>query len=81
MALTAVACLGITLYALFAKTDFTAWGAGILMALLVIMAVSILAIFLPKEYAKPVEIGICGISIFVVGIVIIMDLQLIIGGK
>ena len=74
MALTLAVCIGITLYALFTKTDFTPFGAGIIMALVVILVVSILALFLPKEYAKPIEIAICGVTIFVVGIIIIMDL-------
>jgi FtsH-binding integral membrane protein len=74
MGLTLVACIAISAYAMVTKTDFTLWGAGLCMAILVLAVVSLLALFLPSNYAKPIEIGISGLMILLMGVFIIYDL-------
>ena len=80
MGLTMVACLAISAYALLTKTDFTMMGAGLCMALMVVFVVSLIALFLPAGMARPLEIGIAGFVIIIMGFFIIYDLQLIVGG-
>ena len=50
LGLTTAACLAISIYAMLTKSDFTGFGAGLCMTLMLVCLVSILAIFLPREY-------------------------------
>ena len=72
--LTFLACAFISVYALFTKTDFTTMGAGLGLALFFVFIVSILCIFLPRNYAWPIEICLSGITILIMGLFIIYDL-------
>ena len=52
--LTVAVCLTLTLYAIFSKTDFTMIGGGLAIAIVILFVLSILALFAPKDYYKPV---------------------------
>ncbi len=72
--LTFATCLAISIYALVSDTDFTMFGGGLCIALIIVSLVSLLAFFLPREYGKPVEIAISGFVVFIMGLFIIYDL-------
>lgn len=48
LGLTLVVCLTLTVYALTTKKDFTLLGGGLAVALVVIIALSLVTIFLPS---------------------------------
>lgn len=81
MGLTFAICLALSIYAVLTSSDFSSIGAGLSIALIIVAVVSLLSFFLPRDWAKPIELAICGIMIFLMGLFIIYDLQLIVGGR
>lgn len=80
--MAAVMTLGITvsltLYAITTKTDFTICGGLMFILGMVMLLFAIFAIFTDN---KIVHIIICSISVVILGIYIIYDTQLIVGGR
>merc|ERR1719359_2208900 len=78
-ALTAGIFLGLTLYAMTTKTDFTGMGGYLMAALLGLMLTSFLCIFFPYSPMMQKLMAGCGAIIF--SMYIVYDTQLICGGK
>mmetsp|Transcript_49741 Transcript_49741/g.57070 ORF Transcript_49741/g.57070 Transcript_49741/m.57070 type:complete len:232 (-) Transcript_49741:228-923(-) len=76
--LTAAITLGLTVYAYTTKSDFTTMGGMLLMALFLLIMMGILMIFIQSRI---LTIIYCTLGVFIFGIYLIYDTQLIVGGK
>ncbi|SOV17125.1 bax inhibitor 1, putative [Plasmodium sp. gorilla clade G2] len=75
---TAVVVIGLTIFAFQTKWDFTGWYVFLFMAFLILIVMGIVGIFVRS---KAFNLVFAGISAFILSISIIVDTQLIIGGK
>ncbi|GAB69301.1 homologue of Drosophila nmda1 protein [Plasmodium cynomolgi strain B] len=75
---TSVVVVGLTIFAFQTKWDFTGWYVYLFMAFLILMVLGIVGIFVRS---KVFNLVFAGISAFLLSISIIVDTQLIIGGK
>ncbi|CZT99640.1 hypothetical protein PFAG_04163 [Plasmodium falciparum Santa Lucia] len=75
---TAVVVIGLTIFAFQTKWDFTGWYVFLFMAFLILIVMGIIGIFVRS---KAFNLVFAGISAFILSISIIVDTQLIIGGK
>lgn len=78
VAITAVLCFGLTLFAFQTKWDFTVMGAGLFVAVLVLMVFGFLAIFF---HSKVVTLIIACAGALIFSLYLIYDTQLMLGGK
>ena len=76
--LTASITIGLTIYAFTTKSDFTVCGGMLFMLSLLLLGVSILALFFQS---KMLDLVIGFFSILLFGVYLIYDTQLIVGGK
>ncbi|CRH02901.1 bax inhibitor 1, putative [Plasmodium relictum] len=76
--ITAVVVIGLTIFAFQTKWDFTGWYVYLFMAFLILFVIGIIGIFVRS---KIYNLIFSGISAFILSISIIVDTQLIIGGK
>ena len=79
MGITVVVVLGLTVFALQTKIDFTAMGGILLVAVLCLMMFGLFALFFP--YNPIVNIVYASIGAFIFGCYIVFDTQLMMGGK
>ena len=79
LGITVVLVLGLTLFALQTKIDFTACGGILFVALLSLMLFGICMWFFPNS--KTVNIVYASLGAFIFSIYIIFDTQLMMGGK
>lgn len=75
---TACVTLALTLFSFQTKYDFTGWGVYLYMGFIVLMILGIIAMFIP---GKVIHLVYAGIGTFIISIAIIIDTQLIVGGK
>lgn len=68
----------LTLYALTTETDFTLLGGGLFVLAMALLLVGILVSFTDN---KAVHVMYSGVMVFFLGLYLIFDLQLIVGGK
>lgn len=78
LATTACVALALTLFSFQTKYDFTGWGVFLYMGFIVLMIIGIIAMFIP---GKVISLVYAGIGTFLISIAIIVDTQLIVGGK
>ncbi|XP_055311516.1 protein lifeguard 1-like [Sitodiplosis mosellana] len=78
LGLTAIMVIGLTLFALQTKWDFTKMGGGLFIALLLFTVVAIVASIMRSNYATMI-LAYVGVVLF--SIYLIHDTQLIIGGN
>jgi len=77
--ITVVLVLGLTLFALQTKIDFTACGAALLMMVLCLMLFGLCMWFFPNN--KTVNIVYASLGAFIFSLYIIFDTQMMMGGK
>lgn len=75
---TAGVTLALTLFSFQTKYDFTGWGVYLYMGFIILMIIGIIAMFIP---GKVINLVYAGIGTLLVSIAIIVDTQLIVGGK
>ena len=76
-ALTAGMVIGLYIYAVRTKTDYTGCGA-VLFGLMIIMSIACLLMFF---MGPTMHLAICVLGVFLFSFYIIYDIQLIVGGK
>ena len=76
--ITAMVCLGLTIFAFQTKWDFTGMGTFLFIAVLILMLFGFLAIFFPGKIMSLVY-GALGAFIF--SMYLIYDTQMMMGGK
>lgn len=54
LGLTAAICFALTVYALVSKSDFTMLGGSLAIAIVILLCLSIIALFVPKDIYKPI---------------------------
>ena len=77
--ITVVIVLGLTIFALQTKIDFTALGGILLVAVLCLMMFGFFVLFFPNN--KVVNIVYASLGAFIFGVYIIFDTQQMMGGK
>ncbi|EER07778.1 Fas apoptotic inhibitory molecule, putative [Perkinsus marinus ATCC 50983] len=76
---TAAAVFVLTLFAFFVKTDFTGYGPFALVLLMVLVFMGLVMIFLPTNRYLQIVYGSIGALVF--SIYLVIDTQMIVGGK
>ncbi|CRG97111.1 conserved protein, unknown function [Plasmodium gallinaceum] len=76
--ITAAVVIGLTIFSFQTKWDFTGWHVFLFMAFLILFVLGIITIFVRS---KIMNLVYSGVSAFILSISIIVDTQLIIGGK
>lgn len=74
LGLTFAVCFALVVYSLITQSDFTIIGGGLAVAIVIILVLSLIGIFIPKDYYKPFQLVISGISLFVFGLYLVYDL-------
>ena len=77
--ITVILVLGLTIFALQTKIDFTAMGGILLVALLSLMMFGLFVWFFPNN--KVVNIVYAALGAFIFACYIVFDTQLMLGGK
>jgi FtsH-binding integral membrane protein len=75
--MTAFIVIGLTAYAYYTKTDFTPLGGSMTVVLFSLMAFGFMCIF----FGPTMHLIYCLIGVVVFGIYLVMDTQMIVGGK
>jgi FtsH-binding integral membrane protein len=70
--------MGLTLFAFQTKYDFTAWGAGLFVCLLVLLLFGIVAMFIPGNRIVSLVYSSLGAMLF--SLYLVYDTQLMMGG-
>jgi protein lifeguard len=76
--MTAVVCLGLTIFAFQTKWDFTVMGAGLLVAAIILMVFGLVAMFFP---GKTIILIYASCGAFLFSLYLIYDTQMMIGGN
>ncbi|CAH0730018.1 unnamed protein product, partial [Brenthis ino] len=76
--ITAAVCLGLTIFAMQTKWDFTMMGGALLVATIVLLLFGIVAIFVP---GKTMTLIYASLGAFIFSLYLIYDTQLMMGGK
>ncbi|CAG0914461.1 unnamed protein product [Notodromas monacha] len=76
--ITTVVCLGLTMFAFQTKYDFTGWGAGLFVCLLVLLVFGIVAIFIP---GRVVSLIYSSLGAMLFSLYLVYDTQLMMGGN
>ncbi|XP_075224496.1 glutamate NMDA receptor-associated protein 1 lifeguard isoform X2 [Lycorma delicatula] len=77
--ITAVVCLGLTIFAFQTKIDFTLMGGVLFVAVLILFVFSLLFMFIPRTNTTTLIFASVGAFIF--SLYIVYDTQLMIGGE
>ena len=75
--LTAAIVIGLTIYAMSTKTDFTTWGAFLFVFAFGMMAFGVLC----SIFGFKLPLLYCVIAVIMFGLYLIFDTQLVLGGK
>ena len=78
VSLTVVITGALSAYAVFTKHDFTTWIGGVIVASI---ALIFLAIFVAVSQSRIVGLIFCTIAIMIFGMYIVIDAQMLVGGK
>ena len=79
LGITVILVLGLTIFAMQTKIDFTACAGVLLVAVLCLMLFGLFVLFFPGN--KVVNIVYASLGAFIFGVYIIFDTQMMMGGK